>query len=162
MEVVKQGMAHGDLSLDAYTQVWQECLAQVLYLPHQGRVTRASLASKKERLEGMEKRLEVNRAHMTKEAKRATKMEKKLKVITQGYQSRAQLFIKQLQDLSEQIDDASLEKSTFQFLQQQEMAAIPRRLEVSAYLCPPSQRARKTRCFRGCVLSLTLSRLAER
>jgi hypothetical protein len=29
MEVVKQGMGHGDLSLESYTQVWEECLAQV-------------------------------------------------------------------------------------------------------------------------------------
>lgn len=29
MEVVKAGMGHGELSLDAYTQVWEECLAQV-------------------------------------------------------------------------------------------------------------------------------------
>ena len=29
MEVVKGGMQHGDLSLDAYTQVWEECLSQV-------------------------------------------------------------------------------------------------------------------------------------
>lgn len=29
MEVVKAGMGHGDLSIDAYTQVWEECLAQV-------------------------------------------------------------------------------------------------------------------------------------
>lgn len=32
MEVVKQGMGHGDLSLEAYTQVWEECLAQVSIL----------------------------------------------------------------------------------------------------------------------------------
>lgn len=29
MNVVKEGMAHGDLSLDAYTTVWEECLSQV-------------------------------------------------------------------------------------------------------------------------------------
>ena len=29
MQVVKKGMGHGDLSLEAYTQVWEECLAQV-------------------------------------------------------------------------------------------------------------------------------------
>lgn len=29
MDIVKQGMAHGDLSIDAYSQVWEECLAQV-------------------------------------------------------------------------------------------------------------------------------------
>lgn len=86
MEVVKNGMGHGDLSLDVYSQVWQECLGQVLYMPNQGRYTRASLATKKERLESLEKRLEQNRIHMTKEAKRAAKMEKKLKVLTGGYQ----------------------------------------------------------------------------
>lgn len=30
MNVVKEGMAHGDLSLDAYTTVWEECLSQVI------------------------------------------------------------------------------------------------------------------------------------
>lgn len=30
MAVVKEGMAHGDLSLDAYSTVWEECLSQVM------------------------------------------------------------------------------------------------------------------------------------
>lgn len=29
MEVVKAGMGHGDLSMEAYSQVWEECYAQV-------------------------------------------------------------------------------------------------------------------------------------
>lgn len=86
MEIVKQGMGHGELSLESYTQVWEECLDQVLFLPGQNRYTRANLASKKDRLESLEKRLEQNRAHMTKQAKKATKLEKKLKIITGGYQ----------------------------------------------------------------------------
>ncbi|XP_046392890.1 cell division cycle 5-like protein [Ischnura elegans] len=129
MEVVKHGMGHGELSLEAYSQVWVECLAQVLFLPSQNRYTRANLASKKDRLESLDKRLEQNRSHMTREAKRAAKMEKKLKVLTGGYQSRAQALIKQLQELHEQLEQAHLELSTFKFLQQQEMAAIPRRIE---------------------------------
>ena len=32
-------------------KVWEECLAQVLYLPSQQRYTRANLASKKDRIE---------------------------------------------------------------------------------------------------------------
>ncbi|XP_026274832.1 cell division cycle 5-like protein [Frankliniella occidentalis] len=129
METVKNGMGHGEVSVEAYSQVWQECLSQVLYMPNQGRYTRASLATKKERLESLEKRLEQNRGHMTKEAKRAAKMEKKLKVLTGGYQSRAQVLVKQLQELYEQLEQADMELSTFKFLQQQEIAAIPRRLE---------------------------------
>lgn len=59
MEFIKQKMGHGDLSLEAYTQVWEECYAQVLFLPSQNRYTRANLASKKDRIESLEKRLEV-------------------------------------------------------------------------------------------------------
>ncbi|KAJ0178928.1 hypothetical protein K1T71_005703 [Dendrolimus kikuchii] len=129
MEVVKAGMSHGDLSIDAYTQVWEECLAQVLFLPGQNRYTRANLASKKDRLESAEKRLEQNRNHMAKEAKKCSKMEKKLRVITGGYQSRAASLVKQFQELQDQIEQANLELSTFKFLAEQEKAAIPRRIE---------------------------------
>ena len=59
MNYVKHKMNHGELSLEAYTQVWEECYAQVLYLPGANRYTRASLASKKDRIESLEKRLEV-------------------------------------------------------------------------------------------------------
>ncbi|XP_069831984.1 cell division cycle 5-like protein [Dendropsophus ebraccatus] len=128
MEVVKQGMGHGDLSLDAYNQVWEECYSQVLYLPGQGRYTRANLASKKDRIESLEKRLEVNRGHMTAEAKRAAKMEKKLKILLGGYQSRAMGLIKQLNEIWDQYEQASLELKTFEELKKHEDIAIPRRI----------------------------------
>lgn len=128
MDIVKHGMNHGDLSMDAYTQVWDECLGQVLFLPNQNRYTRANLASKKDRLESAEKRLEHNRAHMSREAKRAAKMEKKLKILTGGYQSKAQSLVKQIHDIYEQIDQANIEHNTFKFLQEQEKAALPRRV----------------------------------
>lgn len=86
MQHVKNGMGHGELSLESYSQVWQECLSQVLYLPSQNRYTRANLASKKDRIESSEKKLEQNRKHMAKEAKRCGKIEKKLKMLMGGYQ----------------------------------------------------------------------------
>lgn len=130
MQVVKNGMAHGDLSQESYAQVWQECLSQVLYLPSQNRYTRASLASKKDRIESCEKRLEQNRKHMAKEAKNCSKLEKKLKTLLGGYQARAHSLIKQLQDAYEQIEQNYLSLSTFKFLEKIETAAIPKRLEV--------------------------------
>lgn len=33
MEVVKAGMGHGDLSMEAYSQVWEECYGQVSIHP---------------------------------------------------------------------------------------------------------------------------------
>lgn len=128
MQVVKQGMGHGELSLESYSQVWEECLSQVLYLPSQNRYTRANLASKKDRLESAEKRLELNRRHMAKEAKRCGKIEKKLKILTGGYQARAQALIKQLMDTQEHIEQNALALSTFKFLAEQEAIAIPKRL----------------------------------
>lgn len=129
MDVVRHGMNHGELSLEAYCQVWEECLAQVLFLPSQNRYTRANLASKKDRIESLEKRLEQNRIHMMKEAKRAAKLEKKLRILTGGYQSRAQALVKQVQDMHEQIEQAHLELKTFNSLKEHETIAIPKRLE---------------------------------
>lgn len=133
MNVVKAGMAHGDLSIESYSQVWQECLSQVLYLPSQNRYTRANLASKKDRIESFEKRLEQNRKHMAKEAKKCSKLEKKMKTLLGGYQARAHSLIKQLQDTYEQIEQNYLSLSTFKFLEEMETAAIPKRLEVKLF-----------------------------
>lgn len=130
MQVVKAGMAHGDLSLESYSQVWQECLSQVLFLPSQNRYTRANLASKKDRIESCEKRLEQNRKHMAKEAKKCSKLEKKLKTLLGGYQARGHSLVKQLHDTYEQIEQNYLSLSTFIFLEKMETAAIPKRLEV--------------------------------
>lgn len=101
----------------------------MLFLPGQNRYTRASLATKKDRLESSEKKLEQNRSQMQKEAKRAAKMEKKLKILTGGYQMRAQALIKQFQDLTDQIERGNMELSTFEFLKDMESIAIPRRVE---------------------------------
>ncbi|KXJ23705.1 cell division cycle 5-related protein [Exaiptasia diaphana] len=129
MEFVKQRMGHGDLPLDAYSKVWEECYNQVLFLPSQQRYTRAAMASKKDRLESSEKRLELNRSQMTEEAKRAAKVEKKLKVILGGYQTRAVGLAKQISDAHEQLEQAHVELKTFQVLREQEQRAIPKRLE---------------------------------
>uniref|UniRef100_A0A3Q3CUZ3 Cell division cycle 5-like protein n=1 Tax=Haplochromis burtoni TaxID=8153 RepID=A0A3Q3CUZ3_HAPBU len=130
MEEVKGGMGHGDLSMEAYSQVWEECYGQVLYLPTQNRYTRANLASKKDRIESLEKKLNVNRGHMTAEARRAAKLEKKLKILLGGFQSRALGLLKQHSELWEQVEQAATELQTFTQLKKQEDTAIPRRQEA--------------------------------
>ncbi|KAL8617506.1 hypothetical protein ACOMHN_064791 [Nucella lapillus] len=129
MHYVKEGMGHGDLSLDTFSQVWDECYAQVLFLPSQNRYIRASLASKKDRIQSLDKRLETNRNHMTKDARQAAKLEKKLKILLGGYQSRAQGLMKQRTDLSDQLEQTYLERNTFDNLRQHEIGAIPKRME---------------------------------
>ncbi|CAG7835852.1 unnamed protein product [Allacma fusca] len=128
MQVVKKGMGHGELSIEAYTQVWEECLSQVLFVPSQNRYTRATLATKKDRVESLEKRLEQNRSHMQREAKRAAKIEKKLKILTGGYQMRAQTLLKQFQEGSDTNDRINMEHLTFEYLRDLESVAVPRRI----------------------------------
>ncbi|CAF1467415.1 unnamed protein product, partial [Adineta ricciae] len=129
VNVVKKTMSHGDISLDVYSQVWDECYSQVLFLPSKNRYTRASAASKKERIESAEQKLELDRQFMSLEAKRAAKLEKKLKTLLGGYQSRGQALIKALNDVYDQIDQTQVEAKTFGLLRQNEMLAIPKRIE---------------------------------
>jgi pre-mRNA-splicing factor CDC5/CEF1 len=60
MNVVKKTMGHSDLNVDGYSKVWDECYSQVLFLPSKNRFTRASTASKKDRIESAEQKLEVS------------------------------------------------------------------------------------------------------
>ncbi|XP_044757093.1 cell division cycle 5-like protein [Coccinella septempunctata] len=129
MDIVKKGMNHGDLSLEAYSQVWEECLGQVLFLPNQQRYTRANLASKKDRLESLQKRFEQNRMHMAREAKKAAKLEKKIKILTAGYQNKAQKMVGNIQELNEQADQLELELNSLKLLAEQEKVAMAKRVQ---------------------------------
>ena len=91
---------------------------------------RASMASTKDRLDSLEKRLQTNRQLMSKQAKKAAKLEKKLKILTGGYQARTSALSKQVTDIHDQTEQAYVELETFKKLQELETQAIPKRLEV--------------------------------
>ena len=131
VSIVKKTMNHGDLAIEAYSQVWDECYSQVLFLPNSNRFTRASVASRKDKIDSLEKRLEVNRNHISKEAKKAGKLEKKLKVLFGGYESRANSLKKSFEETINQIESAFVEFLTFENIREREMSAIPRRIEVN-------------------------------
>lgn len=157
MKIVKGGMAHGDLTLDVFIQVWEECFSQVFYLSSQNRYTRAHLATKKDRLESCEKRLDQNRFHMANGAKRCGKIEKRLKILTNGYQSRVQTISKTLHDTYEQIEQNHTTYLTFEKLADQEKLSILKRLTVSEF----SMRKISFRCL-VCILKFLLDRLYKK
>ena len=88
------------------------------------------MASTKDRLDSLEKRLQTNRQLMSKQAKKAAKLEKKLKILTGGYQARTSALSKQVTDIHDQTEQAYVELETFKKLQELETQAIPKRLEV--------------------------------
>ena len=128
---VRKHMGHAEqLGDDAFGQVWDECYAQLLFVPSTSRFTRTSVASRKDKIESCEKRLEVNRFHMSVEAKRAAKLEQRLKVTLGGYQSRAQVLAKALEEVNAQTESRALELNTFNNIRERELLAIPKRIEA--------------------------------
>lgn len=74
--------------------------------------------------------LQNYRSHMTAEAKKAAKLEKKMKVLLGGYQSRSQALIKGLTETADLVDDAYVERDTFDAIREHERLAIPARIDV--------------------------------
>jgi len=128
MLFLKEKMGHGELSMHAYTTVWEECISKVFYLPSQNRYTQANLASRKDKIEFYEKQLDQNRHHMNREAQKASKLEKKLKILLGGYQSRATSLVKSIQDTVDQIELTRIELEAFKVLQNHEERTIQRRI----------------------------------
>ncbi|XP_027202257.1 cell division cycle protein 21 [Dermatophagoides pteronyssinus] len=128
---LKNGMEHddNDLSVEDMAKIWDECYSQLLYLPAQNRYTKASMVSKRERIESIESRLEQNRRHMTREAKKAGKIEKKLSILLGGYHQRSQEMSKQFLEYWQQIEQSHLELYSFKALKVREDNAIEKRLE---------------------------------
>lgn len=52
-------MNHDDLSDNDYSNVWNECYNEVLFIPSQNRYARSSMASTKDKLENLELKLQV-------------------------------------------------------------------------------------------------------
>lgn len=129
VNAVKKTMSHGDINVDVYSIVWDECYSQVLFLPSENRFTRADKAIKKDRIQSAEQKLDLNRDLMALEAKRAAKLEKKLKTLLGGYQSRGQALVKAMNDIYDQIDQTQVEAETFDLLRRNEILAIPKRIE---------------------------------
>ncbi|KAM7541286.1 hypothetical protein Aperf_G00000046523 [Anoplocephala perfoliata] len=83
--IIRAGLGHGKVSGEAYSRVWEECLSQVLHLSQHHHFTRANLVPKQERLNAVEKRLEVLRCLMADEAKKAAREEEKLAILLSEY-----------------------------------------------------------------------------
>lgn len=130
MELLKESMEHEKLTAVEEAKIWDECYSQLLYLPSQNRYTKASMVSKKDRIDSIETRWEHNRLHMTREAKRAGKIEKKLSILLGGYQSIADDLIKQFRETGQAMEQSHLELHSFKALKVREDSAIVKRISA--------------------------------
>ena len=109
-ERLKAVSDHGEFD---YKHITDECRQQLLFIPNHQRWTRTALASRRDRLDSCQTRLETNKNIMTKQAKLAAKHEKKLKVLTAGYQSRNNNLTKDLETIGKSLLETYRDCETF-------------------------------------------------
>ena len=131
MILVREGMAHGEVTIESYTEEWDKCWNELMFVPSEGRYKPKRYVSKKDKVEAAETKLNRNRDQMTKEAKKASRIEKRLKTYLTGYKNRAESLLKQFHDVTESIEQTKLELETFKKLRDHEDMAINKRIEVS-------------------------------
>lgn len=125
-----KGEGTGEVSIESYTEEWDKCWNELMFVPSEGRFKPKRYVSKKDKVEAAETKLTNNRDQMTKEAKKATRIEKRLRTYLTGYKNRADSLLKQLHDVTESIEQTKIELETFKMLQNHEDMAINKRIEV--------------------------------
>ena len=88
MGFVRSAMGQDDVSAEQFSEVWEECEADLLFLPSQRAYGQGSLASGDDLVASQRAVVEGVRRAAEAEAKRCIKSEQKNRVLTQGYQVR--------------------------------------------------------------------------
>jgi len=121
--------SQGEFSFADFRTLSGELDDELSYLASKKKVARVNQNQKKERLEVLSARFSALKSQMEQEAAKAQKMEGKLNVYLGGYQNRAHTLLQQIQQLSEEIDEVSIELYSFKKLKELESLNIPSRIE---------------------------------
>ena len=127
IEIIKASAAK-ELSLDEYSDAWEECWSQLCYVENDKRYRFLNSMERKAKVESLSYLFAKNKEHMNREAKKAFKLEKKLKTLLGGYQSRSQSLQSQLVQESNELEQAVIELNTFKMLKGLEEGAIAKRV----------------------------------
>jgi len=129
-EEVDEVKSQKTFSQEEFDNAWSESTEEFMYIPSQRKFLRASVATKKDKIDSITRDFEVVKALMDKEATRAKKLEQKLNIYNGGYQNRATNLLHQIQGLFAQIGQSYTELECFSKLQELESRAISSRIEV--------------------------------
>ncbi|MCO5612031.1 hypothetical protein L7F22_066293 [Adiantum nelumboides] len=126
---LRLAMGHDDASIDDYAEARGANSEDLMYFPSRQAYNSASVASNAERLAALQYEFEIIKKHMEVETKKAVRSEQKLRVLTQGYQARAENLWKRIEALFKEVDTLATELGSFRMLFRQEQFAAPSRLE---------------------------------
>ncbi|KAL6574269.1 hypothetical protein OROHE_001173 [Orobanche hederae] len=122
-------MGHEDESIDGYVEAHETCLNDIMYFPTRDGYGLASVANHAEKLASLQNEFEtVKKKKMDDETKKAQRHEQKIKVLTNGYQMRANKLWAQVEATFKQMDMAGTELEFFQALKKQETLSATHRI----------------------------------
>ncbi|KAL9274224.1 Cell division cycle 5-like protein, partial [Drosera capensis] len=122
-EYVRLAMGHENESLDDFVEAHRLCLTDVMYIPTRNAYFLSSVAAYVEKLAALQNEFENVKNKMDDDTKKAVRLEQKIKVLTQGYQNRANNLASQIEATFKQMVTAGTELDCFLALQKQENLA---------------------------------------
>jgi len=126
---LKNAMGHEDASEEDYAEARDGCVDDLVYFPSRESFGLVSVASTNDRLAALQHEFEVVKKHMEAETRKAVRMEHKVKVLTHGYQVRAEALWRQIEATFKEMGTLGTEFECFRALHSQEQLAAPRRIE---------------------------------
>ncbi|XP_057773753.1 cell division cycle 5-like protein [Salvia miltiorrhiza] len=129
VQYLRAAMGHENESIDGYVEAHKTCLNDIMYFPtrHDG-YGLASVANHEEKLASLQNDFENVKKKMDDETKKAQRHEQKIKVLTNGYQMRANKLWAQVEATFKQMDTAGTELECFQALKKQETLSATYRI----------------------------------
>ncbi|KAH6802952.1 cell division cycle 5 [Perilla frutescens var. frutescens] len=128
VQYLRVAMGHENESVDGYVEAHNTCLNDIMYFPTRDGYGLSSVANHAEKLGSLQNEFENVKKKMDDETKKAQRHEQKIKVLTNGYQMRANKLWAQVEATFKQMDTAGTELECFQALKKQEVLAATHRI----------------------------------
>ena len=127
MQVVKK--ERGEIDIVTFAQMWDEIKKSEVFIPIRGPDGSFGVpTSKQETLSSLQAQFEVLRSKLNKDANKAKKLEHKITLTQQGYINRSEKVWQELISSFNQLDNAIIEKSSFDMLAASEERVLPFRI----------------------------------
>ncbi|KAK3200746.1 hypothetical protein Dsin_024161 [Dipteronia sinensis] len=127
-QYLRVAMGHENESLDEFVEAHDTCLNDLMYFPTRNAYGLSSVAGNIEKLAALQSEFEIVKKKMDDDKEKALHLEKKVKLLTQGYEKRAENLRNQIQSTVKQMETAGTELECFQALQKQEQFAASSRI----------------------------------
>jgi len=130
-EVSEMAKTLGTFSLEDYATTWERCNDDLIYLPHVKKFTLMSLTkNESDRTRALQFQYDSVKSDLDKQAKKAKSLVNHLQIYFGGYKKVADEKERAIHELHKQIAEARVELSVFTKLRENELLAIPQRIEA--------------------------------